>query len=69
MARETDIGGTPTPHTGSGRALITRALHDKSLQELEKRISGMVSNPPAGKDKVVNIFFDKDTDEQVIITQ
>ena len=30
---------------------------------------GIISDPPTGKDKVVNIFFDPVTDEKVIETQ
>lgn len=30
---------------------------------------GIISDPPTGKDKVINIFYDGDTDEQVIITE
>jgi len=43
--------------------------HVPGEDEIPGVTAGIVSDPPVGKDKIVNAYFDPDADEQVTITE
>ncbi len=66
--KETDIGGM----ADVVKRVSTDTRRDERVEEMiDETITEayMVSNPPTGKDKITNIYYDPDSDEQVIKTQ